>query len=1495
MTAVVAGFGRVPIIVVATDTRARPHDPADTRAQPHDPAGTRARPDDPAGTRARPDDPAGTRARPHDPAGTRARPDDPAGTRARPHDPAGTRARPDDPADTRAQPHDPAGTRARPHDPAGTRARPHDPAGTRARLHDSAHHPRSASPAQLHLRDNSQENVIQEEKFPRYQGVLLDEGVPNAGDPSLSRSRPVFKEIASAPSSLSPNTSLGCQLDDHGERHYAGRISRRQLRNSRVPTEKDLSSESKHLVDHKQDSPYTFESKNDSETVLENIERMVISIVKRDTMRLNSEGERVGHRELYTQTVLRDSLKTRRIRHRRHKVAQQEWKSAKHVDTLSDLFSSPPQVPLDNMRHTDIINDENSWEEHDAITDEDYDTNSLHLYSPGHSRGWRLYGPVPAPTHPPAYTNKQVLNNFGKVIHTVERRSRKTPNTLTFPAPGNSEDGEHAFKFLRRKNIKPKQHFGKHVLNETYIRKMNFKGYQVTTEDDNDAYVTDESSLIIRADGNNISNELSGAMESDLSNYVEEPLGLPTGPTHELVEASSLPELVEASSLPELVEASSSSELSKDSSSPKPVESSTLLEQVKASSSPELVGALQPLPLTPTTSHSGFPSTSSSRHLPVTKTSPNSGDPTVPVTPAWKDNTDDSVNSSQKNYTTTITIEKDSPEKSKACEAERINDTADTEASVPPSNAKNDTSKMSLTPAFIPAKLPFGPFLSNLGNTVNQEAPPVSLMEVVKKFKPFIIPDDQKERRKPNSGDLMTNVLSPIFGGQQQSSKARNQKVLEFDNARSHNEELYNQVSGPFMPGFGSKTTGYPSETYPSLPFARREKHRMFTNNKLHGGFFFIDKKHEQESRPIIPPPVVKDSPREQNLVIFGHVADNGIMDTIRNCSRHITLQLTDHYSMADLARESSNPMRQLIVYFNLKSVNYESYFIALERTKRILDHLIMHQGGVTMFTVIPTQEEKINTTASKEVKAQLLNLNDAILDYCAQDYPSCYITYNLASIAHNLQQTYNKNSGFNVYDRGGRRKEACIFNEVCGTAKPTTAATNTGAMLPPEQQLRDLADAICLSSYHIIVELVSDAPSYDFDDFTWTVDAKRGESMRVRAQTGLVLHDILPRDLKKYDKNRPPKYEGHATIVYFHVTVLSVDSINEESMTYVADIFLAQSWRDHRLRLPENMTEEYRILDVEWLHNIWRPDCFFKNAKRVTFHEMSVPNHYLWLYHDKTLLYMAKLTLVLSCAMKFEAYPHDTQICSMMIESLSHTTHDLVFKWNETDPLVVNPDIELPQLDISRNNTEDCTLTYSTGNFTCLAVVFNLRRRLGYHLFHTYVPSAITVVMSWISFWIKPEAIPARVTLGVTSLLTLATQNQQSQSSLPPVSYIKAIDVWMSSCTVFVFASLLQFGIVNYFMETEPLSKDMTGYSVEDLTDIDEKKSEDGHLNGYSRSRSRNRSRLRAQSPGVPQYVVHRCSGKDIAIYIDKFSRLFFPFAFFVLNVSYWTTYGTM
>ncbi|KAG1674568.1 Gamma-aminobutyric acid receptor alpha-like [Nymphon striatum] len=122
-----------------------------------------------------------------------------------------------------------------------------------------------------------------------------------------------------------------------------------------------------------------------------------------------------------------------------------------------------------------------------------------------------------------------------------------------------------------------------------------------------------------------------------------------------------------------------------------------------------------------------------------------------------------------------------------------------------------------------------------------------------------------------------------------------------------------------------------------------------------------------------------------------------------------------------------------------------------------------------------------------------------------------------------------------------------------------------------------------------------------------------------------LELSDIFPSNMKVYDKMRPPKKDGRPTKVDFHVTVMSLDSIDEGKMTFMADIFFGQTWQDHRLQLPANMTEEYRLLEVEWLQHLWSPDSFFKNAKQVTFQKMSIPNHYLWLYRSKSILYMVK------------------------------------------------------------------------------------------------------------------------------------------------------------------------------------------------------------------------------------------------------------------------------
>lgn len=80
----------------------------------------------------------------------------------------------------------------------------------------------------------------------------------------------------------------------------------------------------------------------------------------------------------------------------------------------------------------------------------------------------------------------------------------------------------------------------------------------------------------------------------------------------------------------------------------------------------------------------------------------------------------------------------------------------------------------------------------------------------------------------------------------------------------------------------------------------------------------------------------------------------------------------------------------------------------------------------------------------------------------------------------------------------------------------------------------------------------------------------------------------------------------------------------------------------------------------------------------------------------------------------------------------------------------------------------------------------------MGYYLIQIYIPSSLIVVISWVSFWLNRGATPARVGLGVTTVLTMTTLMASTNASLPKISYMKAIDVYLGFCFFMVFASLI-------------------------------------------------------------------------------------------------------
>ena len=90
-------------------------------------------------------------------------------------------------------------------------------------------------------------------------------------------------------------------------------------------------------------------------------------------------------------------------------------------------------------------------------------------------------------------------------------------------------------------------------------------------------------------------------------------------------------------------------------------------------------------------------------------------------------------------------------------------------------------------------------------------------------------------------------------------------------------------------------------------------------------------------------------------------------------------------------------------------------------------------------------------------------------------------------------------------------------------------------------------------------------------------------------------------------------------------------------------------------------------------------------------------------------------------------------------------------------------------------------------------------KRQLSYYVFTIYIPTFMTVCVSWMSFWLDHKSAPARVALTITTLLAMSTTTSSINNSLPPVAYTKAIDVWNNICVSFVFLALLEYALVNY------------------------------------------------------------------------------------------------
>ncbi|KAI2657706.1 Gamma-aminobutyric acid receptor subunit beta-1 [Labeo rohita] len=243
--------------------------------------------------------------------------------------------------------------------------------------------------------------------------------------------------------------------------------------------------------------------------------------------------------------------------------------------------------------------------------------------------------------------------------------------------------------------------------------------------------------------------------------------------------------------------------------------------------------------------------------------------------------------------------------------------------------------------------------------------------------------------------------------------------------------------------------------------------------------------------------------------------------------------------------------------------------------------------------------------------------------------------------------------------------------------------------------------------------------------------------------------------------------------------------------------MYFQQSWRDKRLSytgIPLNLTLDNRVAD-----QLWVPDTYFINDKKSFVHGVTVKNRMIRLHPDGTVLYGLRITTTAACMMDLRRYPLDEQNCTLEIESYGYTTDDIEFYWQGGSSVTGVDNIELPQFSIIDYKTLSKKAVFATGSYPRLSLSFKLKRNIGYFILQTYMPSTLITILSWVSFWINYDASAARVALGITTVLTMTTINTHLRETLPKIPYVKAIDIYLMGCFVFVFLALLEYAFVNY------------------------------------------------------------------------------------------------
>ena len=155
--------------------------------------------------------------------------------------------------------------------------------------------------------------------------------------------------------------------------------------------------------------------------------------------------------------------------------------------------------------------------------------------------------------------------------------------------------------------------------------------------------------------------------------------------------------------------------------------------------------------------------------------------------------------------------------------------------------------------------------------------------------------------------------------------------------------------------------------------------------------------------------------------------------------------------------------------------------------------------------------------------------------------------------------------------------------------------------------------------------------------------------------------------------------------------------------------------------------------------------------------------------------------------------YPFDTQKCPIKVNRQS----DFFLKWSDAPRI---HKIVLTQYDALHFVEFD----NHTSSKNTAEVEITLCRKLSYHVFNTYIPTLVLIMIAGFTLFIDFSHFEVSIMIALTSMLVTYTLYQSISENLPNTSYMKMIDIWLFGGLIFPFFIITILVIMDYLIMKE-------------------------------------------------------------------------------------------